>query len=255
MPVLEAVLDVNARRPDEVLAILERHLRSLEGRTDHDSRARVQAGHRRRPRVAGDPDRRAAARGRCRRARPRSGCRAAAGGQALAERESSRATTLEDAVEGADAVVLVTRWREYEQLPDVIRASGSDAISSSTAAGCSTRAPSALRGYRALGGRSSRRRFAGVRIVSSRGSSSTNAASSRASGARTSWPPHGLETGISRRRTSASTPGAARCADCTSSGRRTPRRSSFAAPPARCDVARRPPAGLADASAAGSASS
>ncbi len=118
MPVLEAVLDVNARRPDEVLAILGRHLRSLEGvritilglafKPDTDD-------------VRESP------------AVPIVERLLAAGSvvrihdpvvnmlpEQLAETGVELTSDLEDAVAGADAAVLVTRWRQYEALPELL---------------------------------------------------------------------------------------------------------------------------------------
>jgi UDPglucose 6-dehydrogenase/GDP-mannose 6-dehydrogenase len=118
MPLLEAVLDVNARRPDEVLAILRRHLPALAGaritilglafKPDTDdvrespavpiverllgAGAVVRAHD---PVVRSLPER-------------------------LAGIGVEIAPELGQALRGADAAVLVTRWRQYEELPDLL---------------------------------------------------------------------------------------------------------------------------------------
>jgi UDPglucose 6-dehydrogenase/GDP-mannose 6-dehydrogenase len=118
MPVLEAVLDVNARRPDEVVSILRRHIPSLESaritilglafKPDTDdvrespavpiaerllAAGAVVRAHD--PVVHELPDR-----------------LAGAGIELVAD--------LEDALRGADAAVLVTRWHQYEALPELL---------------------------------------------------------------------------------------------------------------------------------------
>ena len=118
--VLEAVLDVNDRRPDEVLAILERHLALARRRTDHRPRPRLQAGHGRRPRVAGGADRRAAARRRAV-VRVHDPLVRIASRSTLEQRVSTLEPDLEDALEGRTRPSSSTRWREYDALPELAR--------------------------------------------------------------------------------------------------------------------------------------
>ncbi len=124
MQVLEAVLDVNSTRPEELVRLLQRHHPSLAGRRVSVLGLAFKPGT--------DDVRESPAIPLVRRlleegAVVRVHDPAAGGvvGQVFPNGDVGRATTLADAVEGADAIVLVTRWEEYEQLADVIRASGS----------------------------------------------------------------------------------------------------------------------------------
>jgi UDPglucose 6-dehydrogenase/GDP-mannose 6-dehydrogenase len=118
MPVLDAVLEVNAGRPDEMIAILRRHIPSLV-----DARITVLG-------LAFKPDtddvrespavpiiERLLAAGASVRAHdpvvrslP----------EPLVDTDVHLVTELESALEGADAVVLVTRWHQYGELPSAL---------------------------------------------------------------------------------------------------------------------------------------
>jgi UDPglucose 6-dehydrogenase/GDP-mannose 6-dehydrogenase len=114
MPVLEAVLEVNAGRPDEVIAILRRHMASLD-----DARITVLG-------LAFKPDTDDV---RESPALPIIERLLGAGAvvrahdpvvRSLPEPLADRVELvpeLETALEGADAIVLVTRWHDYEALP------------------------------------------------------------------------------------------------------------------------------------------
>ncbi|HEX5132248.1 MAG TPA: UDP-glucose/GDP-mannose dehydrogenase family protein [Candidatus Krumholzibacteria bacterium] len=127
MPLLDAVMAVNAGRPRRVLELLERHFPELAGRRiavlglafkpDTDDvrespafpviRALVAAGATvsAYDPVANEPARRA-----------------------LGDLPVRYAGGLGDAVAGADAVVIVTRWAEFGELPDLLRASGAETL-------------------------------------------------------------------------------------------------------------------------------
>ncbi len=109
---LSAVIEVNELQKRRVIAKLKRHLGSLRGRTRRSARSCVQAEHRRHARGAVDRARRPAAR------RGRRGTRLGSG-----RRRSRRCRTavelvhsVLDAVEGADAAVIVTEWDELRSL-------------------------------------------------------------------------------------------------------------------------------------------
>jgi UDPglucose 6-dehydrogenase len=118
MRILQATDDVNARRPDEVIAILERHLAPLEGR-----RITILG-------LAFKPDtddvrespavpivQRLLAAGATVRAHDPI-VHSLPG--ALADTGVELESDLETALAGADAAVLVTRWRQYEHLPELV---------------------------------------------------------------------------------------------------------------------------------------
>lgn len=120
MPLLSAVLDVNARQPDQVFRLLAKHFPSLKGR-----RVAVLG-------LSFRPDtndmrespaipivRRLAAEG------------AVVAGYDPAAREEARhllgnalnlCDTLADCLKDAEAVVLVTRWKEFNQVPGLLKA-------------------------------------------------------------------------------------------------------------------------------------
>ncbi len=119
MPLLRAVMDVNDRRPARVLAHLRRHFPAFEGRRftvlglafkpDTDDvrespafpviRGLVEAGA---VVAAHDPVANEAAR------------------RVLGDLAVRYCDGLAEAVEGAEAVIIVTRWREFEVLPDLL---------------------------------------------------------------------------------------------------------------------------------------
>jgi UDPglucose 6-dehydrogenase/GDP-mannose 6-dehydrogenase len=118
MRILQATDDVNARRPDEVIAILERHLAPLEGKritilglafkpdTD-DVRESPAVPIVQRLLAAGATVR---AHDPVVRSLP----------DALAGTGVEVESDLESALAGADAAVLVTLWRQYERLPELV---------------------------------------------------------------------------------------------------------------------------------------
>ena len=118
MEVLRATDDVNARRPDEVVAILERHLAPLEGK-----RITVLG-------LAFKPDtddvrespaipivQRLLAAGATVRAHDPVVRRLP---EPIAGTGVELESGLETALTGSDAALLVTRWRQYESLPEVV---------------------------------------------------------------------------------------------------------------------------------------
>jgi UDPglucose 6-dehydrogenase/GDP-mannose 6-dehydrogenase len=118
MPLLGSVLEINRGQAEEMLRLMRRHYRSLEGvnvsvlgiafKQDTDDvrespafpiiRCLLEAGARV---TAYDPV-----------ARP-------AGHEGL--RGVALAGSLPEAVESADVIALVTRWKEFEQLPQLLR--------------------------------------------------------------------------------------------------------------------------------------
>jgi UDPglucose 6-dehydrogenase len=118
MRILQATDDVNARRPDEVIAILERHLAPLEGRritilglafkpdTD-DVRESPAVPIVQRLLAAG-----ATVRAHDPVVHSLPGALAGTGVELECD--------LEAAIAGSDAAVLVTRWREYERIPELV---------------------------------------------------------------------------------------------------------------------------------------
>ena len=118
MPVLEAVLEVNAGRPDEMITILRRHIPSLVGvriavlglafKPDTDDvRESPAVPIVERLLAAGAVVR---AHDPVVRSLP----------EELAGTDVQLVPELETALEGADAVVLVTRWHQYEELPNAL---------------------------------------------------------------------------------------------------------------------------------------
>jgi UDPglucose 6-dehydrogenase/GDP-mannose 6-dehydrogenase len=119
MPLLEAVLETNARQPGRMIELLERHIPDLTDvpvtvlglafKPDTDDMRQSPAL----PIIAGllargarvrayDPVARATAR------------------EALAGHDVALVDTLDEAVEGARAVLLVTRWDEFQRVPDLV---------------------------------------------------------------------------------------------------------------------------------------
>jgi UDPglucose 6-dehydrogenase/GDP-mannose 6-dehydrogenase len=119
-PLLDAVLDVNARRADVLVGRLERHVDSLEGlrvavlglafKPDTDD-------------VRESPAISVIDRLLARGAKVGVHDPAALGElEALFDSRAHAYETLEEAVADADALVLVTRWQEYERLPELLAA-------------------------------------------------------------------------------------------------------------------------------------
>ena len=109
---LSAVIEVNELQKRRVIGKLKRHIGSLRGQDGRAARARVQAEHRRHARGAVDRARVAAAR-RGRRG-PRLGSRRD-GDDKLPNGVQIVGSILE-AVQGADAAVIVTEWAELKEL-------------------------------------------------------------------------------------------------------------------------------------------
>jgi UDPglucose 6-dehydrogenase len=118
MPLLQAVIEVNGRRPEEVVAVVQRHLPSLAG-------ARVTVLG-----LAFKPDtddvrespalpiiERLLAEGAVVRVHDPV---VATLPEQLAEAHVELESNLEAALAEADAIVLVTRWQEYERLPELL---------------------------------------------------------------------------------------------------------------------------------------
>ena len=119
MPLLSAVVEINDAQPREILAILEKHFASLAGlhlsvlglafKPDTDDVRQSPAfpivRQLARPRAvvkAFDPVAMPQAR------------------KVLLDGEVAYAGSLAECLEGADAVVLVTRWKEFEQVPALL---------------------------------------------------------------------------------------------------------------------------------------
>jgi len=145
MPLLASVLDVNAGQPREMMRLLEKRLPSLRGRrvtvlgiafkqdTD-DTRESPAFPVIERLRAAGatvtayDPV-----------ARP-------VGHERLADVTLAR--DLRSAVDGAEAVLIVTRWKEFQQLPVLLRELRQEPV---VVDGRRILAPSAVRHYEGIG--------------------------------------------------------------------------------------------------------
>ena len=111
---LNAVIEVNELQKRRVVGKLEKHLGSLARQADRAARPRLQARHRRHARGL-EPGARGAAAGRGRGGRRlRPGRRRA--GRASCSTRSSCADSALEALEGADAAVLVTEWPEFAEL-------------------------------------------------------------------------------------------------------------------------------------------
>ena len=111
---LNAVIEVNELQKRRVIAKLEKHLGSLVGKQDRAARAGVQARHRRH--AGGDePGARRAAPGRGRERRAPT-TRSPSGARRRCFRASSWRDSAAEALDGADAAVLVTEWPEFAEL-------------------------------------------------------------------------------------------------------------------------------------------
>jgi UDPglucose 6-dehydrogenase/GDP-mannose 6-dehydrogenase len=126
-PVLDAVLDVNAGRHEELLRLLHRHFPSLAGVGVAVLGFAFKPGT--------DDVRESPAIPLVRRlldegasVRVHDPAAAAAVAREFPDGRVRTAATLEDAVDGVEAVVLVTRWDEYGRLAEILRAAGSKAL-------------------------------------------------------------------------------------------------------------------------------
>jgi UDPglucose 6-dehydrogenase/GDP-mannose 6-dehydrogenase len=125
--VLDAVLAVNESRHEELLRLLSRHFPSLAGRHVAVLGLAFKPGTddvRESPAIP-IVRRLLAERAVVRVHDPVAG---ALVGRVFPDEPVRTAATLEDAVAGAEAVVLVTRWDEYDRLADVVRASNPDVL-------------------------------------------------------------------------------------------------------------------------------
>ena len=124
-PLLDAVLETNRTQPDRMVAMLKGRLGDLPRPAGHRARPRLQAGHRRRARVAGAADHGRAA---------RDGAEVMAHDpiaidtgrtgspiSASTVRGSRSSRTLPRRSAGSEAVVLVTSWPQYREVPALLK--------------------------------------------------------------------------------------------------------------------------------------
>jgi len=125
--VLDAVLAVNESRHEELLRLLRRHLPSLAGRQVAVLGFAFKPGTddvRESPAIP--VVRQLLSEGAV--VRVHDPVAGAAVGRVFPDEPVHSAATLEDAIAGADAVLLVTRWDEYGRLADVVRESNPDVL-------------------------------------------------------------------------------------------------------------------------------
>ena len=114
--ILRAVEAVNDRQKSRLVEKMEAHFGQPEGQDDRAVGPGVQAADRRHARGAGDYHHRAAARGGRQRAGLRSGGRADRQAALRRPHHALRQRSY-DALEGADALAVVTEWNEFRE-PD-----------------------------------------------------------------------------------------------------------------------------------------